>query len=196
MELRTRGYVQVVGAGPAHVLMPMTWGSHVSSLAQVLLQGHGKPEIDRQVRLSREDFDRIVTWIDINAPYYPEYAAGMYRDNVYGRCPLDEAEVRKLARLTGVNVARELLQASFTRPEISPCLTRIADKNSPGYREALAILQAGKEMLAAHPRPDMPGFRLDDPIEIAKQGKFDRLRGAEAQSRAAVVAGQKKYDRP
>jgi hypothetical protein len=41
----------------------------------VLLEGHGKPEIDRRVKLDRESFDRIVTWIDINAPYYPEYAA-------------------------------------------------------------------------------------------------------------------------
>ena len=89
-----------------------------------------------------------------------------------------------------------MLQASFTRPEISPCLARIADKNGPRYQEALAILQAGKEALAKHPRPDMPGFKLDNPIEIEQQCKFDRLQQAEAQSRAAIVAGQKKYDRP
>ena len=40
----------------------------------------------------------------------------------------------------------------------------------------------------------MPGFKLDDRIEIEQQGKFDRLRQAEAQSRAAIVAGRKKYD--
>ncbi len=40
----------------------------------------------------------------------------------------------------------------------------------------------------------MPGFQLDNPLEIAQQCKFNRLRQAEAQSRAAIVAGQKKYD--
>jgi hypothetical protein len=194
VELRKKGYVQVVGAGPARVLMPMTWGSNVSRLAEVLLKGHGKPEIDRQVRLSREDFDRIVTWIDINAPYYPEYAGGMYRDNPWGRCPLDGNQVQKLAGLTGVNVAGEMLQASFTRPELSPCLARIPDKNDPRYKEALAILQGGKQALAKHARPDMPGFKLDNPLEIEQQCKFDRLQQAEARARAAIVAGQKKYD--
>jgi hypothetical protein len=101
--------------------------------------------------------------------------------------------VQRLARLTGVDVAGNMLQASFTRPEISPCLTQISDKSDPRYKEALAILRGGKEMLAKHPRPDMPGFTLDNPIEIEQQCKFDRLRQAEAQSRAAIVAGQKKY---
>ena len=196
VELRSKGQVQVVGAGPAPVLMPLTWGSHVSRLAEVLLKGHGKPEIDSQVKLSREDFDRIVTWIDLNAPYYPEYAGGMYRDNAYGRCPLDGNQVQKLASLTGVNVAGDMLQASFTRPEISPCLARIPDKNDPRYKEALAILQAGKEALAKHPRPDMPGFKLDNPVEIKQQVQ---VRYAPA-GRGAVAGGHrrggKKYDHP
>ena len=196
VELRKKNYVRVVGAGPARVLPPMTWGSHVSSLAEILWKGHGKPEIDRQVKLSREDIDRVVTWIDINAPYYPEYAGGMYRDNPFGRCPLDATQIRRLARLTGVDVAHDMPQASFTRPELSPCLARIPDKHGPQYKEALAILRAGQEMLAKHPRPDMPGFRLDNAIEIEQQVKFDRLQQAEAQARAAIVAGQKKYDRP
>ena len=119
-ELRKKGYVHVVGAGPARVLMPMTWGSHTSRLAEILLQGHDKPQIDRQVKLSHEDFDRIVTWIDINAPYYPEYAGGMYRDNAFGRCPLDGNQLERLAGLTGVNVSIDMLQASFTRRRSAP----------------------------------------------------------------------------
>ncbi len=194
VELRRKNYVKVVGAGPARVLMPMTWGSHVSRLAEVLVKGHGKAEIDREVKLNREDFDRIVTWIDINAPYYPEYAGGMYRDNAYGRCPLNGGQVQKLASLTGVNVAGDMLQASFTRPEISPCLARIPNKSDPRYIQALAILQAGKEMLTKHPRPDMPGSNLDNPLEIKQQCKFDRFQQAEAQARAAIIAGQKKYN--
>jgi hypothetical protein len=195
VELRSRGYVQVVGAGPPQVLMPMTWGSPVSRLTKTLLQGHGKPEIDREVKLSHEDFDRIVTWIDLNAPYYPEYAGGSYRDHTFGRCPLNGEQVHKLSSLTGVDIAQNMLQASFTRPELSPCLARIPDKNDSRYKEALAILTAGKEALAKHPRPDMAGFALDNPLEIEQQRKFDMLRQAEANSRAAIVAGQKIHQR-
>ena len=62
---------------------------------KVLLEGHGNPEIDRKVQLDRESIDRIVTWIDINAPYYPEYATA-YRDNLYGRSPIDMAQLDRL----------------------------------------------------------------------------------------------------
>ena len=64
---------------------PGSWGSHASRLAQVLLEGHGDPEIDTQRATERGSFDRIVTWIDINAPYYPEYAGGAFREHPFGR---------------------------------------------------------------------------------------------------------------
>ncbi|MFH1919590.1 MAG: hypothetical protein ABIP48_06900, partial [Planctomycetota bacterium] len=82
-ELRSKGYVNVPGAGPFQVLKPKTWGSHASRLVQVLLAGHEDPEIDKKIKLAPEDFDRIVTWIDVNAPYYAEYASA-YRENRYG----------------------------------------------------------------------------------------------------------------
>ncbi|MCH5373365.1 MAG: hypothetical protein JJ992_05275, partial [Planctomycetes bacterium] len=71
VELRSKRYVEVVGAGPFQIQDPLSWGSHASRLTKTLIEGHGDPEIDRQVQLDREGFDRIVTWIDINAPYYP-----------------------------------------------------------------------------------------------------------------------------
>jgi len=86
VELRRKRYVNVVGAGPTTTQPPFSWGSHASRLVKVLLEGHGDAQIDAQVQLSREEFDRIVTWIDINAPYYPEYASA-YRENLYGRSP-------------------------------------------------------------------------------------------------------------
>ena len=73
-ELRGKKYVHVVGAGPFQTQMPKTWGSHASRLVPVLLNGHAEPKIDKPVILDRESIDRIVTWIDINAPYYPSYS--------------------------------------------------------------------------------------------------------------------------
>jgi len=188
VELRSKGYVRVVNAGPFTVQPPKSWGSHASRLAEVMLRGHGKPEIDHEVKTTPEDIDRVLTWIDINAPYYPEYASGAYGRNAFGRCPLDNAELARLQQLTDApNLASSMTAINFTRPELSPCLSGIADHDDPRYWEALKIIQSGKEKLTHTPRPDMPNFRLTDPTEIAQQRKYDALQKAEADARAAII---------
>jgi hypothetical protein len=192
-ELRSKGYVHVVGAGPYQVQMPKSWGAHASRLTKVLLDGHGKPEIDRDVRLDKEGFERIISWIDINAPYYPSYAGGAYRDNLYGRAPLGNDKLQRLKALTGVNVFDhgQLAQVNFTRPELSPCLAKFTDKNDPAYREALAIIVSGKAALAANPRPDMPGFAFVSPVEIAQEKRYASRAEQESRMRAAIAQGRK-----
>jgi hypothetical protein len=186
VELRQKRYVQVPGAGPYQTLPPLSWGSHASRLAQVLVDGHGDPEIDDQVRLDPESFDRIITWIDLNAPYYPEYASA-YGGNRYGRSPLDDHELGELQRLTGSQ------EVNFTRPQWSGCLTRFADERDPIRLEALAIIERGRERLTTRPRADMPGFQLVCEAEIAQQAKYDALRDAEREARQAIVRGEKHY---
>ena len=193
-DLRTKGgLVKVPGAGPAQVLMPKSWGSHASRLGKVLLEGHGDKEIDEKIKLDRESFDRIVTWIDINAPYYPDYASA-YRNNRFGRSPLDGGQIGQLGRLTGVNVGDQgrSWMVSFTRPEMSPCLQKL-DKNDPKYKEALAIITAGKQMLAKRPRADMPGFCLVEEIEIRQEAKYQALLKQENEMRRAIADGKKLY---
>ncbi len=191
-ELRGKGYVRVVGAGPFQIQAAKTWGAHASPLAKILRDGHGDPEIDEKIDLAPEDFDRIVTWIDINAPYYPKYASA-YRDNLYGRSPLDGNQLKRLIELTGVNLndRKHSCEVNFTRPEKSPCLARLTPHDSPAYREALAIIQAGKDLLARRPRADMPGFQLVSPTEIQQEQKYrDRLE-QETEMRAAIIRGEK-----
>jgi hypothetical protein len=150
VELRTKGYVRVVGAGPPEVLRPKHWGSHTSPLVKTLLAGHGDPEIDRKVKLDREAIDRIITWIDINAPYYPEYST-VFPENLFGRAPIDSGQVQRLGQLVGLNLADRnfVVAVSFTRPELSTCLAGVANQQDPRRREALAILEAGKQKLTA-----------------------------------------------
>ena len=126
--------------GPPEVLPPYAWGSHRSRLVDVLKQEH------YDVQLSREDFDRIVTWIDLNAPYYGSYYTA-YPDAPFGRSPLNHSELTRLAELTGVpvqapNVGAELRgsQVNLTRPELSPCLEKLGHAD-PAYQEALAIIR-------------------------------------------------------
>ena len=194
-ELRSKGYVKVVGAGPFQTQLPKSWGSHASPLVKVLTEGHLDATIDEQFKLTPEEFDRIVTWIDINAPYYPEYASA-YRGNKYGRSPLNPGELAELARLTGVKFDDQEFSShvSFTRPELSPCLAKFSDPANPAYRRALEIIRAGGNSLASRPRADMPGFVLVDPVEINQESKYQARLQTEIEMRKSIVNGRKRFE--
>ena len=188
MELRRKNLVKVVGAGPPEVQMPYSWGSHASRIIKVLREGHN------DLRLDAESFDRLVTWIDINAPYYPSYASA-YPNNLYGRCPLNNRQLAALTKLTGKKLTGQHHEPliSFTRPELSPCLAHLKEKGGPPYAEALAIIRAGGQMLAERPRMDTPDAKLHG-IDADREAKDQRLDRLQAEARDAIVAGRKYYD--
>jgi len=182
--------VKAVDDGPAELLPAYSWGSHRSELADRMLKRLSEGSIDR------ESFDRVITWIDMNAPYYGSYASA-YPDNVFGRSPLNDEQLRRLRELTGKEIGSQKLemegsQISFTRPEVSPCLSVFKDKNDPRYKEALAIIQAGKRMLSQRPRADMPGFKLTG-LDLTRQQKYDSLLKQEQDARTAILEGRKTY---
>jgi len=192
-ELWRRKYVRCVGGGPAPVQQAYSWGAHASKLVRTLRSGHN------DVRLSPEELDRIVTWVDLNAPYYAHYACA-YPDSLTGRCPLDGGQLRRLTELTGVPFGRlkghgsnRGPQVSFDRPELSPALAKFNDKGDPKYAEALAIIRSGQEMLRKRPRADMPGF-VPCETDRRRQAKYVARRRIEADSRRAIREGTKRYD--
>jgi hypothetical protein len=200
-ELWRKGYVKAIGAGPASIQQPYTWGSHPSRMVKVIREGHpassGGPSHD-QLKLDHESFDRIVTWIDINAPYYPTYYSA-YPDHPGGRSPLASSQLNRLGQLTGVNWGAEVFfnqstgpWVSFDRPELSPCLKKL-DRISPQYAEALAIIRAGKDALAKQPRGDTLAFT---PCEKDRQREAFYLQRhqLELQVREAIRTGKKVYD--
>ena len=191
-ELWRKKYVRAIGAGPAAILPPFTWGSHRSKIIEVLRKGHN------DVKLDRESFDRLVTWIDLNAPYYASYA-GTYANNPAGRSPLDDKQIKELQGLTGVDFSRQRRhssnlgpQVSFDRPEKSPCLAKIKEKDPDKYAKALAIIAAGQKMLAERPREDMPRVTLHGE-DARREEKYRHLAGAEDQVRRAITAGDKHF---
>jgi hydrazine synthase alpha subunit-like protein/WD40 repeat protein len=194
-ELRSKGYVKVVGAGPFRTQLPKSWGSHASPLVKVLTEGHQDSTLDEQLELTPEEFDRIVTWIDINAPYYPDYGSA-YRGNKYGRSPLNPGQLGELAKLTGVKFDDQAFSShvSFTRPELSPCLAKFTDPADPSYRRALEIIRAGQSALASRPRADMPGFALVDPVEINQENKYQARLQTELDMRQSIVDGRKTFE--
>jgi len=190
-DLWRKGYTGAIGAGPAETQQPYSWGSHASRLIETIRNGH------YGVGLDPESFDRLVTWVDINAPYYPSYATN-YPDNLYGRSPLTEAQLQRLRELSGAAFtfgqrdAEEEPLLSFDRPELSPILARFSSPESSEYRECIAIIRAGAEQLARSPRPDSPGFTLAG-IELARERKYQDQARLEEEVRAAIARGDRVY---
>ena len=148
----TKGVISCLGTGPATILQPRTWGAANSKLVQILDKGH------EGVRLTPEEMDRIVTWIDLNGPYYPSYECA-YPDSSTGRSPLTLAQSRRLEALCKPADSRTPFNPaiSFDRPALSPCLDHL-DASSPAFSEAIAIIHAGQSALATQPEADRENF--------------------------------------
>ncbi len=177
--------VKAVDDGPPEVLPPFAWGSHRSRLVDVIRSGH------EDVKLDPESLDRIVTWIDMNAPYYGSYATD-YPNNAFGRSPLDDRQIGRLREITGIRIgdnAAELQasQISFSRPELSPALAAWTDTNRSEYQEALSIIRAGQQTLAKFSRPDLPNSVLPQ-TDRSRMEKYEALRADELQARQAILS--------
>ena len=192
-ELWRKGYIHVIGAGPAQTQQPYSWGAHASKLTESMLKQKDDLKIDA------ESLERVITWLDLNAPYYPEYASA-YPANLAGRSPLDDAQVKRLGELCGINFGDRMgfdkdlgPEVSFERPECSPCLAKFADKDANDYKEAVGIIRAGRESLAKCPREDMEGC-VACPVDQQRERKYEQRREIEARNREAIAEGLRHYD--
>jgi cytochrome c553 len=207
VELWSKNLISAVGAGPVQKLEPLTWGSSKSRIVEVIRNGHPQPVIDVQRKTSGifldaktdpEAFDRIVTWIDINAPYYPTYYTA-YPNNRFGRSPLSDEELKRIEELTGGNPLWNLSVhamasgadwgISFTHPERSPILATASDKEA-----VLTILREGAERLKLLPRGESCEFRPVDPLDVRRADKYDSLQKLLDAMRHAEISGNRLYD--
>jgi len=191
---RESAWLNTVGLGLAPIKPAYATGAHRSRLVELLRRGH------YEVRLSADEMDRIVTWIDLGGPYYPDYASA-HPTNVAGRAPISIAQLNRLTELTGVSIAdgqgnpgfaSHRRWISFDRPEVSPCLRKL-DKAGDAYREALAIIRAGQDELRKNPEADQPGFRPCEEHQV-RETKYQALRDREQDRRQALSEGRKAYD--
>jgi hypothetical protein len=193
-QLWRKGYIRAIGAGPAGIQAAYSWGAQASKIVQMIRAGH------HDVKLDKESFDRLATWIDINAPYYPTYYSA-YPDNIAGRCPIDNNQLTRLGKLTGIEFFNAQCvfcmstgpQVSFDRPELSPCLAKLA-KNGPEYKEALAIIQAGKDSLGRQPRGDVLEGFVPCPKDQQREAVYLQRRQIELRNRQAIGGQTKLYD--
>ena len=180
--------VSAVHDGPPGVLPAYSWGSHKSTLIKTLKKGH------HNVKLSDEEMQRIVTWIDINSVYY-----GAYQSAYGGRIPLDHSDRRKLLQLAGVrNIQGEIMRngelVSFVRPEKSRILKKF-EKGSDKYNQILALIKKGQQNLIKQPREDQAGSnatRVWEP-DIYRDERVKRNEVQEQLSREAILSGRKHY---
>jgi hypothetical protein len=87
---------------------------------------------------------------------------------------------------------------SFTRPEISPCLSKWStdeQRNTPEYKEALSIIKQGTAELAAHPRGEDPNFVPNIPFEQHQQDKYNNLLAEKEKFIDAILKGEKVFDK-
>jgi hypothetical protein len=194
MELQKKGYTGCLGAGPVPIRQPKTWGSHASALVGLLRKGH------HEVRLAKEELDALVTWIDLNGPYYPTYGCA-FPENLTGRCPLNDQEVIALQKLSGMGYLAEAMHTwasscpppwlNFDRPHLSPLLQSVPDAQKEA---AIAMIKAGSARMKETPRADMPGFKLNS-LDAWREEKYQSRRQREMLSRQAIQNGEKYYDR-
>ncbi len=190
VDLWALNMVKCVGGGLAELQEAYSWGSHLSPLIQVLKKGH------HGVKLSTEEMDRLITWVDINAPYYPRYECA-YPSNPGGRSPLTGGELKTLSGLTGGKVAgshgaRQRSQISFTRSEKSRMLGKM-DPLSENYKKAVALISEGKKRLAEKPDADAPGFQPCE-ADLVRERRYQERLAAESKIYEAIRTGKKIYD--
>jgi hypothetical protein len=189
-ELWSKGHVAGIGGGPAEIQPAKSWGSLASKLTTYLRPGH------HDVDLSREEIERVETWLDLNAPYYPVYESGQ-PDGVAGRSPLTGPETKRLGELGGVDLAgganhrEHRVWLSFDRPALSPLLARITGPAE--HAEALAIIHAGADRLMAKPRGDTAEVSLAD-VDPSRDERGARLARRDAAFQAAIREGRRITD--
>ncbi|MCL2104888.1 MAG: hypothetical protein FWH21_07545, partial [Kiritimatiellaeota bacterium] len=192
VDLWALNFISCVGAGPAEIQQAYSWGSGKSKFIEKSLSGHGR------VTMPAEELNKLITWVDINAPYYPRYECA-YPANPGGRSPLTSAELKQLNELTGIRIAdshgaRQRSQVSFTRPEKSRILEKLDPESEP-YQKAIALIREGAKRLAECPDADSPGF-VPSPPDAARERRHQERTAREEQIYDAIRTGQKIYDAP
>ncbi|HOD79892.1 MAG: Formylglycine-generating sulfatase enzyme [Planctomycetes bacterium ADurb.Bin126] len=129
-----------------HLLSPMDYHADSTELVQMLRKGH------HGVRLDAESWDRIVTWIDLNAPYHGTWT------EIVGRGAVQNVSARKremMRRYAGIDEDPELIPPLATIPA--------PPAGAPAPAAPLAP-------------PACPGWPFDAEQARARQGPADQAR--------------------
>jgi len=168
----------------ANILMiePKTWGSPASKLARMVLSGHPDEKGKPRYKMEEAHRRRILTWIDLNVPYYGTSASNYYeRIGCRQMVPEDfERVFQKVARnrcaschsngKDKINIPRKVW-LRITNAELNNFLLAplaksaggtekcgkavFKGKQDPDYRAILETFEPLAKMLKQKPRMDM-----------------------------------------
>ncbi len=191
-ELHQKEHLTVIGGGVNAIPDAYSWGSYSSPLIK-----HLESNERCGGALSADDLERIITWIDLNAPYYSTHASA-YHKGLGGRSPLNAEQLARLTKLgllkkRSYNKSYSPHAISFDRPELSPILQGVKERDEAAYNEALEIIRAGQQTLKQTPRGDMPGF-VPGVVDQKRKTKYDKLWDHQLKVRKAIDQGEKVYD--
>jgi hypothetical protein len=195
-----------IGAGDNRFTEAKAWGSYASPLINKIFN-----DAKHAARLTDAEKRRLAEWVDLNAPYYGDYASN-YAYNPNGRSPLSRADLDSINGYTDGKSAwndhwseKRPMPIYFDNPEKSPALKGVTGTN---YDNALELITKGHNQLKADPDVDWAGLTvmpgnpdavLDRPYtrRATDQWRYDKvlMRNAiEAANRKAIAEGRKRYD--
>ena len=161
---------------------PKTWGSPRSKLTDILLSGHLETNGQPRVQLTAAEIRRVLTWIDLNVPYYgtsetayPEKrgCCQLYPDDldkvlaeVAGRRCVECHAKGKVPRQFWTRITHPELNGFLAAP-LAPAAggsgkcgkTIFASAADPDYQAILKTFVPISEQLRRRPRMDMPGAK-------------------------------------
>ena len=145
-----------------HLFEPMEWHADTTELMMMLDKGH------HGVKLSEEARDRLVTWIDFNAPYHGRW------QTIVGEQALEREKLReeRRAKYLGVRANHEKIDAPV--PVLGDCGGRAGKGESADGETASVQQQGGRRPAvdgwpfdpAARPASAVPAIALGGGVEI------------------------------
>lgn len=191
-----------IGGGSSAFTTAKTWGSYASPLIKKIYE-----DPEHAARLTDAEKRRIAEWVDLNAPYYGDYASN-YGYNPGGRSPLNNGDVNALGLPGGYFGwgSQSKAMVYFDNPEKSPILEGLTGE---AYNTKLAIIQKGLAQLQQAPDidwrglttvPGDPGKAITNVYEMCALDAWRTLKSKnrwviETAFRDAITQGEKLYDR-
>ncbi|MHC4399929.1 MAG: HzsA-related protein, partial [Planctomycetota bacterium] len=158
-------------------IAPKTWGSPASLLTEIILSGHPDDDGKPRFHMDRASRRRVMTWIDLNVPYYHTSVSNHYQRKGCRRMMPEEldAVLESVAKRRCASCHQDGLPRTFYTRILDPENNRFlmaplarlaggteacgepvfASKDDPDYRAILATFEPIREMLKERPRMDM-----------------------------------------
>ena len=158
----------------AKITLPLTFGSHKSKLLDALRDEHHR----QHVRLSRDEWLRLVTWIDANAPYHDGFINKRPENPPYD-LPADNKLMEQIAAVHAKRCGSCHNPVDITRPEwidlertdrtlflIAPLakesngtqrctVATYIDEDDGDYKHLLELLESAVARALRYPRRDV-----------------------------------------